>query len=457
MNHGWQSEPTDGSKAGWTVVLSICLSLSVYLSFVYLYICLSIYPLIHLSISLPLPLSVYLPVYLSVFLSFSIHLSVYLSVSLSICLSICLSIYPSIYLPNFYLFFYLSICLSVYWSIRLSIYLIIYRFFHLFICLSFYLSIYLPICLFICLSIYLPICLFIYLSIYLFFCLFIYLSIYLLFCLSICLSIYLSVCLSIALSIYLSVYLSIALSICLAASLKTKILCKISSILELDTWQHQKCRNSARFPQCLNLATSKTQPFCGNSSIFEVDDIKNEAGLRDFLQKLKVEWRAGILVPMRSAIFPFHLSQVLRLPRKKCGPVIRSAAPVTWCSKLQPLSGYQRPDLLTYMTHVSLVFRLPREMHLCTSSSKAPRLPTLLKLSQNPHVLLTFGRVQNPLRLPHKRHFNVQKRREHVEFWAFWLRNVLRATTACSPHLPLWPAYFSALRGPPEPQIIGKT
>ena len=34
------------------------------------------------------------------------------------------------------------------------------------------------------------------------------------------------------------------------------------------------------------------------------------------------------------------------------------------------------------------------------SSSNVLRLPTLLKLLENPHVLLTFGEVQNPLRLP---------------------------------------------------------
>ena len=34
------------------------------------------------------------------------------------------------------------------------------------------------------------------------------------------------------------------------------------------------------------------------------------------------------------------------------------------------------------------------------SSSNVLRLPTRLKLLENPHVLLTFGEVQNPLRLP---------------------------------------------------------
>ena len=49
---------------------------------------------------------------------------------------------------------------------------------------------------------------------------------------------------------------------------------------------------------------------------FEVDNIKNIAILRDFLQKWKVDCRADGLVPMRSAIFPVHLSKLLRLPLK---------------------------------------------------------------------------------------------------------------------------------------------
>ena len=36
---------------------------------------------------------------------------------------------------------------------------------------------------------------------------------------------------------------------------------------------------------------------------------------------------------------------------------------------MQPLSGNQRPDLLTSLMNMSLVLRLPREIHLCRSSS----------------------------------------------------------------------------------------
>ena len=112
---------------------------------------------------------------------------------------------------------------------------------------------------------------------------------------------------------------------------------------------------------------------------------------------------------------------------------------------------------------MSPVLGLPRNMHLCRSSSNVPRLPTLLKLLQNPHGLLTFSRVQNPLRLPHKTTLQRPKWREHMVLLAFHfqmhfapqrrailqhlnfqkcyehgvpctcsLQNVLRATTPCT-------------------------
>ena len=42
------------------------------------------------------------------------------------------------------------------------------------------------------------------------------------------------------------------------------------------------------------------------------------------------------------------------------------------------------------------------EMHLCRSSSNVPRLPSFLEMPQISHVLLTFDKVHNPLRLPHE-------------------------------------------------------
>ena len=85
----------------------------------------------------------------------------------------------------------------------------------------------------------------------------------------------------------------------------------------------------------------------------------------------------------------------------------RSDAP-----KCNPLrKSDQRPDLLTCLTHVALVFRLPRDMHLCRSSSSVPRLPTFLKLLQNPRILLTFGRYRIPCACHAKPHPNFQNQK----------------------------------------------
>ena len=69
---------------------------------------------------------------------------------------------------------------------------------------------------------------------------------------------------------------------------------------------------------------------------------------------------------------------------------------------MQPLSGNQRPDLLTSRMNMSFVLRLPRDMHLRRSSSNVPRLAAFLEMLQNNHVLLTFAKVHNSLRLPRK-------------------------------------------------------
>ena len=109
-----------------------------------------------------------------------------------------------------------------------------------------------------------------------------YLPIYLCIYLPIYLSIYLPTDLSMFLSIYLPIYLSVCLSIYLS-------ICKLENeailrdVLTFWTWQLKKRSKSARLPQCLNLTTSKTKQFCETSSFFKVDNIKNEAILRDFL------------------------------------------------------------------------------------------------------------------------------------------------------------------------------
>ena len=98
---------------------------------------------------------------------------------------------------------------------------------------------------------------------------------------------YLSIPPSTYLPIYPSIHPSISLSVCLSIYLPVYLEAWNEAILrdmlKFWTWQHQKRSNSARLPQCLKLTTSKTKQFCETSSIFEVDNVRNETTLRDFL------------------------------------------------------------------------------------------------------------------------------------------------------------------------------
>ena len=84
--------------------------------------------------------------------------------------------------------------------------------------------------------------------------------------------------LSIYRSIDLSIYLSIHPSIC-----KFENEAILRDFVNFWTWQHQKGSNSARLRQLLNLTTSKRKQFCETSSTFELDNVKKEAILRDFV------------------------------------------------------------------------------------------------------------------------------------------------------------------------------
>ena len=144
---------------------------------------------------------------------------------------------------------------------------------------------------------------------------------------------------------------------------------------------------------------------------------------------------------MNFAIFPVHLTKVLRLPRKSdarsyevlhLSRKIISANLKIWCSKMQPLSGNQRPHFLTAPKKMSLVLRLRRNMHLCILF----KCPTPAIVFGNPTKTLTFCSLLTRCTIPcachAKRHLNVQKCSDTPVSLTFWLRNVLRATTACT-------------------------
>ena len=93
--------------------------------------------------------------------------------------------------------------------------------------------------------------------------------------------------------------------------------------------------------------------------------------------------------------------------------------------------------------------------HLISTAKSGPHLVCFVHF----HFEMCFA----PQRRALFRHRNFQKWSENGVFCTFWLRNVLRATTACIFSSLIWPAgsapaaLASLLFDSPEPQIIGKT
>ena len=188
------------------------------------------------------------------------------------------------------------------------------------------------------------------------------------------------------------------------------------------SWQHQKRSNSARRPQFSKLTTSKMKQFCEAS----FKNGKLSAELTASYQCVLLFFHSTCLkyCACHEKVMPGHMKCCT------CHAKYLSNLKI-WCSKMQTLSGNRRPDLLTAPMNMSLVLRLPRKMHLCRSSAYVPRLPSFLKLLQNPHVLLTFDKVRNH-RLPRKTTSERPKVLRAPQFFALWLRNMLRATTECT-------------------------
>jgi len=128
-----------------------------------------------------------------------------------------------------------------------------------------------------------------------------------------------SVCVCLSLSVSVCVCLRLSASVCVCLCLSVSVHLSVY----LQTWKRSY---SARLPQFLNFATSKTQQFSETPSIFELDNAKNEAILQDFLYfrswerqkgnncgRLVQSWR-----PRTNAFcdFSVHVSKVLRMPRK---------------------------------------------------------------------------------------------------------------------------------------------
>ena len=116
---------------------------------------------------------------------------------------------------------------------------------------------------------------------------------------------------------------------------------------------------------------------------------------------------------MRFAIFPLHLSKTTAPAMKKSCQVIRSAAPVTqnhipqtedpMLQNATPLRKSAPGPPNSSDEHVSCTAPATENASLqilFKCPTPAMFLEMLQNMLQNPHVLLTCDKVQNPLRLP---------------------------------------------------------
>ena len=234
----------------------------------------------------------------------------------------------------------------------------------------------LPVCLSVYLSIYISLSLFLSLSLsislYLSLSLYLptYLPIYLSIYLSICLSVYLSICLSVYLAICLSVYLSIYLSVYLSICLSVYLSIYLYIYLSI-------------YLSSCNLQAWKRS---------------NSARLLHF---------SKLTTSKTQCVLQFVQSICLN----DCGCHEKMMPGHTNCCICQ--------------------WRLPRKIHLCRSSSNAPRLPSFLEMLKTLTFCSLLTRCTIPCACHAKRHLNVKKWSGHVVFLTFLLWNVLRATTAC--------------------------
>ena len=207
-------------------------------------------------------------------------------------------------------------------------------------------------------------------------------------------------------------YLSVCLSVCLSASLKIKQFCETYSTF-------------ARLTQ-----------------LFELDNIKNEAILRDFrdfgswqhqkrsnsarrpskMESWVQSWR-----PPTKAFCDFSTTCL-----KHCTCHEQLMPGHTKCCTCHAKSSHQtyRFDAPKCSRNMSLVLHLPRKMHLCISSANVPRLPWFWKCSKTLTFCSLLTRCTIPCACHAKQHLNFKSAPNPSLFFNFWLQNVLRATTA---------------------------
>ena len=90
----------------------------------------------------------------------------------------------------------------------------------------------------------------------------------------------------------------------------------LRDFLQKWSFEAEKRSFSSRLPSKMKLWNSKTKHFCETSFKNEALKLKNEAFLRDFLQKWHVDQTLDLRITIRFSDFQLDASKVVRLPRK---------------------------------------------------------------------------------------------------------------------------------------------
>ena len=312
----------------------------------------------------------------------------------------------------------------------------------------------------------------------------IYLPIYLSIYLSVCLSVYLSTCPSASLITKLFCETFQVLNL---TTSKTQQFCETSSMFELDnvkneailrefvifqswqikkrsnsanflnisTWQRQKRSNSARLPHFSKLTTSKTKEFCETS--FKNGKLRAELTasyqcVLRFFQSICLNYCAchEKVMPGHTKCCTCHAKssqQTWRSDAPKCNPLRKSplgppnssdedvscTAPATENASLQILfkcptpaivfGNATKPSRFAHFWEGAQSLAPATRKHIWTSKSGA---------NMWCFVHFDFEMCFVPQRSALFRHRNFQKWSEPGVLCTCWLRNVLRATTACT-------------------------
>ena len=229
---------------------------------------------------------------------------------------------------------------------------------------------------------------------------------------------------------------------------KTKLFCETSFKIEalkikneafvrdfLQKWsfEAQKWSISARLPSKMTLWSSKTKLFCETSFKNEALKLKNEAFLRDFLQKWSFEAQKRSIsarLPSKMKLwssktkhfcetsFKNDMSTLSRGIRSPVTATRNDPCKVTlpWHEICYTLPRFQRRRLKTSTSQSTKSLRLPCEMHHFGASSNPHHA---CQRFCNPHELLRLPRIWNAsksLRLPRETHFERQKTSRDRQF-----------------------------------------